>query len=249
MEKILVLDDVLASIDEPHIERLIEMLYQETQGFRHTVITTHYRPWREKFRWGWLRNGQCHFVELSKWTSIDGLTLINSMPDVERLRVLLADSPMDPQLVCAKAGVILEAALDFLTQLYQCSVPRKPGGRYTLGELLPAIKKNKLRAALKVEVKTGEAGDGTPIYTEHQLKPVLDELERIAQARNVLGCHFNELSYDLLDSDATRFGDQVLELMANLADEENGWPKNNRSGSYWATAGETRRLHPLNIPR
>lgn len=247
-ETILVLDDVLASIDEPHIERLIEMLYRETKSFRHTVITTHYRPWREKFRWGWLKDEQCHFIELSKWTSAEGLTLINSIPDLDRLRSLLTDSPMDPQLVCAKAGVILEAALDFLTQLYQCSVPRKPGGRYTLGELLPAIKK-KLRDALKIEVMTGTATDGTPTYIEYQLKPVLDELERIAQARNVLGCHFNELSYDLLDSDATNFGNKVLELMTNLADETNGWPKNNRSGSYWATSGETRKLHPLTVPR
>ncbi|MGD9578652.1 MAG: AAA family ATPase, partial [Syntrophorhabdus sp.] len=218
---ILVLDDILASIDEPHIERLIEMLYKETKIFQHTIVTTHYRPWREKFRWGWLSDGQCHFIELNKWCPSGGLTLTKSMPDTERLRSLLGESPIDPQLICAKAGVILEAALDFLTQLYQCSVPRKSGGRYTLGELLPAIKK-KLRGVMRVEVKTGAAADGTPVYTEYLIKPVLDELEKIAQARNVMGCHFNQLSYDLLDSDATRFGNLVLELMANLTDEENG---------------------------
>src|SRR5690606_31614994 len=61
---ILVLDDVLASVDEPHVERLVEMVYQQAQAFRHVVITTHYRPWREKLRWGWLRHGQCQVVEL-----------------------------------------------------------------------------------------------------------------------------------------------------------------------------------------
>ncbi len=101
---ILVLDDVLASVDEPHVERLIEMLYDEAARFQHCVFTTHYRPWKQKLRWGWLQNGQCHFVELTKWTASDGLTLIRSVPDVERLRQLLAEAPPDPQLVCAKAG-------------------------------------------------------------------------------------------------------------------------------------------------
>ena len=240
---ILVLDDVVASVDEPHVERLIEMLYAEAIEFRHCLITTHYRPWKEKLRWGWLKNGQCQFVELAKWTNQHGLTLIRSVPDVERLRILLAEMPPDPQLVCAKAGVILEAALDFLTQLYECSVPRRPGGPYTLGDLLPSIAK-KLRNALQVEVLARDAA-GALSYQTKSLTPILDELIRIAQARNVFGCHFNALSFELLDSDAIGFGQKVLELIETLADPDAGWPRNSKSGKYWANSGETRRLHPL----
>src|SRR5260221_5021265 len=128
--------------------------------FRQCNITTQYPPWREKLRWGWLKNGQCHFVELTKWTAAGGLQLTRSLPDVERLRMLLAEAPPDPQLVCAKAGVILEAALDFLTQLYECSIPRRAGGRYTLGDLLPSVNK-KLRTALKATVLTGAGAGAT----------------------------------------------------------------------------------------
>lgn len=244
---ILVLDDVLASVDEPHVERLIEILYAEALKFRHCVITTHYRPWKQKLRWGWLQNGQCQFVEMARWTSEAGMSLIRSMPDVERLRDLLDEVPPDPQLVCAKAGVILEAALDFLTQLYECRVPRRAGGFYTLGDLLPSIDK-KLRAALRVELLTGKDTDEVPMYEARSLTPILEELIRIAQARNVFGCHFNTLSFELLDSDALGFGQQVLLLMDTLTDADAGWPRNGKSGSYWATAGETRRLHPLHQP-
>jgi energy-coupling factor transporter ATP-binding protein EcfA2 len=243
---VLVLDDVLASVDEPHVERLIEMLYAEVIKFRHCVITTHYRPWKQKLRWGWLKNGQCQFIELSKWSNQQGMTLIRSIPDAERLRALLAETPPDPQLVCAKAGVILEAALDFLTQLYECSVPRRPGGFYTLGDLLPSIDK-KLRNALQVEVLVKDAA-GASSYQTKSLSPGLDELIRIAQARNVFGCHFNALSFELLDSDAIGFGLKVLELIETLADPEAGWPRNSKSGKYWANSGETRRLHPLKQP-
>lgn len=246
-DTILVLDDILASVDEPHVERLIEMLYSEANRFRHCVITTHYRPWKQKIRWGWLQNGQCCFIELTKWTTTTGLTTIRSVPDIERLRQLLAETPPDPQLVCSKAGVILEAALDFLTQLYECAVPRRPNGLYTLGDLLPALDK-KLRQSLKIEVLTGKDASGAPTYQIISLTPMLNELMRIAQARNIFGCHFNTLSFELLESDAIGFGQQVLQLMELLTDSDTGWPRNPKSGSYWATSGETRRLHPLKQP-
>lgn len=246
-EIILVLDDVLASIDEPHVERLINLLHDETQRFRHCVITTHYRPWKHKLRWGWLQNGQCHFVELTRWNATKGLTLIRAVPEIQRLQALLQEEPPDLQVVCAKAGVILEATLDFLTQLYECKVPRRPNNLYTLGDLLPAIDK-KLRKALKVDVIDGEDTDGEPIYITKHLKEIIDEITRIAQARNVVGAHFNALSFDLLDADALGFAESVVALTEILVDPQNGWPKNSKSGSYWATSGETRRLHPLRKP-
>lgn len=244
---ILVLDDVLASVDEPHVDRLIEMLYDETIKFRHCVITTHYRPWKQKLRWGWLKNGQCQFIELTKWSAAQGLSLSKSIPDIERLRLLLAEEAPDPQLVCAKAGVILEATLEFLTIHYECPVPRRPQGVYTLGDLLPAIN-CKLRQALKVEIYEGADANGVAIYKTISLTSFFDELTRIAQVRNVFGCHFNQISFDLMDTDALLFGQQVLSLVDVLIDEENGWPRNGKSGSYWATTGETRRLHPYKKP-
>ena len=246
-ETILVLDDVLASVDEPHVERLIEMLYEETDRFQHCIFTTHYRPWKQKLRWGWLQNGQCQFIELTRWTASNGMTLIRSVPEIDRLRQLLNESPPDPQLVCAKAGVILEAALDFLTLHYECDAPRRLSGLYTLGELLPAVDK-KLRKSLKVEVLKGHDDKNQPVYETISLTKHLEELTRIAQARNVFGCHFNQLSFDLLEDDALGFGQRVLELMSALTDEQAGWPRNGKSGSYWATIGETRRLLPYKKP-
>lgn len=246
-EKILVLDDVLASVDEPHVDRLVEMLYSESTRFRHCVITTHYRPWKHKLCWGWLKSGQCQFVELDRWSNHKGLTIIRTLPDVERLRALLAETPPDPQLICAKAGYILEAALNFLTLLYECSVPRKYEDRYTIGDLLPAVK-GKLRQALRVGVLKGQDQDGNAEYTLVSLTPILDELSRIAETRNVFGCHFKEISFELLNSDALPFGRQVVALMDVLTDQEAGWPKNPKSGEFWETSGGTRRLYPLRKP-
>lgn len=246
-ETILVLDDILASVDEPHVERVIEMLYAETARFRHCIITTHYKPWKEKFRWGWLQNGQCQFVELSKWSLVDGLRLIRSLPETERLRSLLAAENPDIQAISSKAGVVLEAALDFLTQLYECHVPRRADARYTLGDLLPALDK-KLRLSLKVEIQVAVKEGVTSTVETVQLGPILDELARIAQVRNVMGAHFNELSFELLDAEAARFAENVLKLIDAMTDQEASWPRSKKSGSYWATSCGTRRLHPLVRP-
>ncbi|MEA3278137.1 MAG: hypothetical protein U9Q81_23190, partial [Pseudomonadota bacterium] len=128
-----------------------------------------------------------------------------------------------------------------------CSVPRRGNGLYTLGDLLPSVDK-KLRKALKVEVLTGSDASGQQVYRTVELGPILDELHRIAQARNVFGAHFNSISFSMLDSDALGFGQQTLLLVDSLACPAAGWPRRDKSGSYWANAGETRKLHPLKRP-
>jgi energy-coupling factor transporter ATP-binding protein EcfA2 len=247
-ETVLILDDVLGSVDEPHVERVIGMIYDVSAGFLHTIVTTHYRPWREKYRWGWLKPGQpCQFVELTGWAIDDGIRLVSSLPEVDRLRTLLEEAPTDVQAVCSKAGVILEAVLDYLTQKYECPVPRRHGAAYTLGDLLPAIS-SKLRDALRVELRDGITDANAPPSSTVELKPMLDELTRIAQARNAFGAHFKAISFELLDTDAIGFAKQVLELVDTLVCPDHGWPSNDKSGSYWRNSGDTRRLHPLKKP-
>lgn len=246
-ETILILDDVLGSVDEPHVARVIGLIYDVSAKFRHTIVTTHYRPWREKYRWGWLKPGQpCQFIELTGWTIQDGMRVISSLPEIDRLKALLAEAPIDPQAICSKAGVILEAVLDYLTQKYECAVPRRREGAYTVGDLLPAIS-GKLRDSLKVEIRSG-TDPTAPAVSEVALKPILDEITKIAQARNVFGAHFKAISFEMLDTDAVAFAKQVEALVDALTHPNHGWPSNDNSGSYWRNSGDTRRLHPLKKP-
>ena len=247
-ETVLILDDVLGSVDEPHVERVIGMVYEVSTKFRHTIVTTHYRPWREKYRWGWLKPEQpCQFVELNDWDIDGGIRVTSSLPEIHRLKSLLAASPHDPQAICSKAGVILEAALDYLTQKYECAIPRRQGAAYTLGDLLPAVG-GKLRAALKVEIRDGITDPAAPPVATVALKPILDELTRIAQARNAFGAHFKAISFEMLDTDAVAFAKQVEQLVDALTHPEHGWPSNDKSGSYWRNSADSRRLHPLKKP-
>lgn len=241
---IVVLDDVLGSIDEPHVDRLIGMLYEEARKFKHTILTTHYRPWREKFRWGWLKNNQCEFIELGAWTPADGIVSAqNSLSPLAELRAHLGATPPSLQPACAAAGVILERACDFLANLYELDVPYRNGG-LTLGDLLPRVAEKRMAAALRVEVRQP---DGS--YTDVLLGDQLIRLRDMAQLRNIFGCHYNDLANMLPPQDALAFAQAVHDFAAALICDDNGWPRSDKSGSFWATQGETRRLHPLKKPR
>lgn len=247
-ETILILDDVLGSVDEPHVERVVGVIYEVSERFRHTLVTTHYRPWRERFRWGALKPGQpCQFIELARWNITDGMSHVGCLPEIDLLKGLLAQTPPDTQSICSKAGVILEYALDYLTLRYECRVPRRHGNPYTLGDLLLSID-NKLRDALRVEIRDGLTDPNAAPANIIPLKPILDELSRIAQVRNALGAHFKEISFDLLDQDATGFANHVVQLVDALSHPDHGWPANDKSGSYWRNNGDSRRLHPLKKP-
>lgn len=245
-QKILVLDDVLGSVDEPHVERIINMIYDISQKFRHAVITTHYRPWREKFRWGVLRPDKtCHFVELSPWGLVKGMSLSGAViPEISRLKTLLEDPNPDVQSACSKAGVILEALLDFITLQYGCAVPRRHGNAYVLNDLLSAVN-GKLLATLKVEMLDPSLSG--QITSSIELKPILDDITRIAQARNVIGAHFNAMAFDLYPADGIRFAKLVEQLSDALVCPDHGRPMKD-TGSYWKNGGDTRRLHPLKKP-
>jgi len=247
-ETILILDDVLGSVDEPHVERVVGMIYEVSANFRHTIVTTHYRPWRERFRWGTLKpNSLCQFVELTRWNITEGMGHVGCLPEIDRLKSLLAQAQPDTQAICSKAGVILEYALDFLTLRYECRVPRRQGSPYSVGDLLLAID-NKLRDALKVEIRDGLTDSNAAADNVVQLRPILDELSRIAQVRNALGAHFKEISFDLLNQDAIGFANHVVRLVEILSHPDHGWPANDKSGSYWRNNGDSRRLHPLKKP-
>jgi hypothetical protein len=245
-QKILVLDDVLGSVDEPHVERVIGLIYDISQKFQHAIVTTHYRPWREKFRWGILKPDQiCQFVELTHWSLSGGMALTGSTPEIARLKALLAADDPDVQAITGKAGVILEAILDFLTLKYGCAVPRKPGNTYVLNDFLSAVH-GPLLTAMRAELVDVNS-IGVETITSVFFKKILDDIKAIAQARNVLGAHFNALAFDLYPDDGIRFSRLVEQLADALICPDHGWPTKD-TGSHWKNGGNTRRLHPLKKP-
>ncbi|WP_341838603.1 hypothetical protein WJU16_12320 [Chitinophaga pollutisoli] len=249
---ILILDDVVMSVDENHLDRFIGLLHDEADNFAHIIITTHYRPWKDRYRYNRAPSQKVHFIELRPWSLGNGIRVQNGKLAIDELRQALADNNyFDRQKITSVAGVILENIFDYLSVLFQCRVPRKPKNDYQLRELLDAIS-SKLMNLLKVEhlgKNTLGKYDGSTIAKTANLKTLLDNIKQLAIVRNWVGAHFNYDGSMVSDADVEQFGKLTLELSELITCPDSGnFPDRNKSGSYWETKNGSIRLYPLQEP-
>ncbi|ATP57789.1 hypothetical protein CPT03_15610 [Pedobacter ginsengisoli] len=248
---ILILDDVVMSVDETHLDRFITLLHEQVSFFSHILITTHYRPWKDRYRFSRAPSHDVHFVELRNWNINTGIRMQNGKIDLEELRKALDDHDFDRQRISNLAGTVLENVLDFISIKYHCKVPRKPRNEYVLRELLDCIS-GKLQKVLKVqrfEKNALGAYDYSVVSREQELKPLLDGMKKLAAIRNQVGAHFNFDGSMVSDTDVQEFGTLVYEFTENLVCPEKGnFPEKDKSGSYFETSSGSIRLFPLSEP-
>ena len=240
-----VMDDVFTSVDQVHLDRLIKLIHDEAEHLNYLVLTTHYRPWRDAYRYYRGPGLRIQLVELLPWTLQRGIRHTKSKLVVDELREHLAREPLDRQIVASKAGILLEGLLDHLTLLYECRVPRRGDSRYTLGDLLGAID-SKLKKALKVS--HAGATPGAPAV-ETELKDALDELASTAWIRNEVGCHFN-VDVNVADADVKRFAERAaLFADALICNQCGELPRSDKTGTdRKCRCGQTR-MQPVEAPQ
>lgn len=250
-DTILLLDDVMMSVDESHLDRFIDVLHDISDHFVHVVLTTHYRPWRDRYRNNRADASKVHFLELRQWSKDRGITFQNGKNDVNELRRLLADPYFDRQKLASTSGIILENILDFLTYKFGSRLPRKPKNDYTLRELLDGLSK-KLLGVIRVEhfeKETGGKYSKTVVKKQQELKSLVDSIKDTSFVRNLVGAHFNPDGSLVSDKDVKEFADLTLQLSDLLICPELGsLPDRKPSGSYWETKSGSIRLYPLQEP-
>jgi energy-coupling factor transporter ATP-binding protein EcfA2 len=247
---ILFLDDAIASVDEAHMERLYKLILDQASHFKHVIISSHYQPLRFKFRWGILTRKQVNFIELGKWSLNHGIALAKGPnSEITLLRKYITEQ-QDPSTIAAKSGIILEQALDFLTGIYHCKMPRHPGAeqRWTLDNY-----KSGLQAAKKLllVLRCDHLDSAGNVTSSHEIAPLLEPIFNLLQIRNALGCHYKTLAGEFNElSEATTLGNASLALVDALYDQDNELPTSCKDGISWANNKPiTRRLYPLLTPQ
>ncbi|RJQ85045.1 MAG: hypothetical protein C4519_03845 [Desulfobacteraceae bacterium] len=240
-DTIIILDDVVTSVDGPHLDRFMTLLHAEAGNFNQVIVTTHYRPWRDRYRWAKGPTANIQVIELGPWTLKNGLQLGYFMTALEELKAAFTQPVWDRQAVASKAGIVLESMLDFLTLKYRCSVPRNARNEYTLGDLAIGIDA-KLSKTLCCRLPSGDSGDKVELV----LKPLIDAATSAHWVRNCVGCHLHELGSEISDSDIRGFGQDVISLADTLICEScKVLPSRRPSGSHWQCACGNLELHPL----
>lgn len=241
---LVVLDDVLMSVDDPHLDRVIDLINDEAPNFGQVIITTHSRAWFDRMRSG---NGmQAELIELYGWDLNHGMHHSGASLAVDELRTAVSARKLDRQAVASKAGVLLEQVLDDLTLRYNCSVPRKRPPQYTLGELSHAFDR-RLRPLLRTE-QLDRSGD---VETSTALDRLLDAASADSWIRNQVGAHFNPNAAGISDAMVRKFGENVVALAdAMICSHCHQLARKNKSGSYWECGGGCGkiRLYPLQAP-
>ncbi len=187
--KIMVLDDVLQSVDSAIRVKVARYLLEEFKGWQF-LVTFHDRLWKEQFSAVFAAKHQFVEREVHDWGFATGPRIIEARRDAsDDLRGVVAAD--DPRLICGNAGYLLETLSDWMSKSLQTSVTRRYGDKYTLGDTWPSVAK-KLR--------------------EIGLKEEANRVNDYMWLRNIHGAHYNEWATGLSIVDARNFGDAVLEL-------------------------------------
>lgn len=242
-ETIVILDDVVTSVDSTHLERFIKLVEAECDHFNHTVITTHYRPWRERYRYHSSANAKMSFVELKGWTLKDGISVHTTRLAVDDLAQAVDPKSFDRQVVASKAGILLEGLFENLGLRYSLRMPLRQPPAYTLGDFMSAFD-SKFLQQLRIERM-----DAGAVKETIGIKPLFDALRELAWIRNQVGAHFNLQGQEISDAEVKKFGEATLAFARALICPASGEvPNKNRKGMCWESAEGRTCMYPLTVP-
>lgn len=222
-DAVIVLDDVFTSVDSQHINRIAQLITDECQHFAQVIITTHQRLWRDIYRNPHGAGKLTYLVELQRWSLAKGISNFKTRLSVNELVDAIKAAPFDRQITASKAGVLLEATLDYLALQYRCRVPRTPDNSYALNELLDGTAS--LFKVLEIQRPAldaaGQAQD-PPQYTKSGPAAIVVELRSSAFVRNQVGAHYNIFGTAISDADVARFAELTVHLAESLSCETCG---------------------------
>jgi len=240
---VVLLDDVVTSVDQVHMERFFKMLNDEAENFNQLIIGTHYRPWRDKYRYYSGTGSKVQLIELQHWSLSKGIRHTKTKFSIEELQDVMVAIPFDRQVVASKAGILLEGIMDRLGRQFQCKLPLKNDPDYFLSDYTGGFSST-LKKLLRVERKKSDDS-----IENIELGKKIEVSTEQTWVRNKVGCHFSVAGMTISDSDVVEFGRRVIDFSSSVVCESCGeYPNYNKSGSYWECRCSSTKLFPLLSP-
>ena len=193
---IIVLDDVLTTVDLPHKERIGRLIVDELVDYQF-IITTHSSLWLEQFKRLCIdskRNFVVH--ELIDWTLDEGPITAKPLDAEDKIEKYLSDNHQDFQAAGNTARRYLEFTLTQICIANNIKVPIND--KYDVGTLFDEAKNHTLRVVQGTSIE--------PYYLH-----IWSEINKTRYIANILS-HFNEESDQIPKSDVQKFCRDVVEL-------------------------------------
>jgi hypothetical protein len=193
---VLVLDDVLHSVDGEHRKRTAELIFDEFSDHQ-LIITTHDPIWY-RYLCQKAQKSRCPFTmkRIAGWSLAEGPKWGDHLADYEWLASSEGVRAL-PRDRAAKAGRLLEEVLQNCCDRTGTAVPFRIRGDYTIDPLWTSFLK-------KAKSNKGFWDKG---------QSCLLEIDATRETRN-FGAHWNSWTLQLTDGEAERFVKAVLALRA-----------------------------------
>ncbi|MGY1714357.1 AAA family ATPase [Geodermatophilus sp. SYSU D01106] len=193
--RVLILDDVLQSVDSGIRLSVMELVVEEFRDWQ-LLVTVHDRLWRLQLQEVFRRaKHPVTDVEIRTWEFGAGPQVVTASPVDPATSLRTALTTHDPHVVAAVAGRVLEQISDRMSWTIPITVQRRRHDDYTLGHLWPGV--------LKTLAKTTCAA-------------AAQDADRWLHLRNAAGAHYNEWAESLSWTDAEQFGQAVLTMLDTL---------------------------------
>lgn len=194
---LLILDDVLTSVDAQHAVRTAELILKKFGDYQ-ILLTTHDRIWYEYLRDIQARcrvKGEFLNKVIHKWTIEEGPDIRE--PEEERKRLDQLLSSKRASQIAVEAGRLLEHVLQEMRYSIRLSVQAKRGELYEIGEIWPAFYSMLRKSYPGFYEKCGG---------------ILDSLDIRWPIRNWIGAHFNQWASRISRKEVVEFGHKVGKL-------------------------------------
>jgi hypothetical protein len=189
--KLLILDDVMSSIDGPHRKRVAEFILNTYASSYQLVITTHDPIWFDYL--SSMASGlPFEKLRFSDWTLDTGPLVLADSSAIDRLRKLLAGG--NAQDLASTAGRLFEGMLQELRFALDLAVTAKRGENYTIADIWPTLVSRRIKKNSALETKIGAAAN------------------RLGAVTRNIGAHGDEWKKALSDGEAKEFAQDVLTL-------------------------------------
>jgi hypothetical protein len=194
---LLILDDVLHSVDGNHRRRTAELIFKEFSDHQ-IIITTHDRMWFEIIKMVSRSDGNAKkfkAYQIAGWTLEDGPVLGDHLSDYEWL-MSEEGKKAQPSDRVNKSGRLLEEILQNLCDSLMISVPFRMRGDYSIDPLWSSF--------------YSRAKKQSEFY--EKAKGCLESVEKLRPQRNWVGAHYNEWAKTLTASESKEFAQSVMDL-------------------------------------
>lgn len=189
--RLLLVDDVLHSVDAEHRNRLAKLLRDEFSDHQ-MIIVTHDKFFYDKLR-STFGNGY-KYISINGWDIDGGPRLSDPLTDFDRVTVADSRAGKGHDELASAGGRFFEWLLKRLSEALQVSLPARFSREHDIGSMWPPV-------AQKLKKRASFASANPD---------VIDEIADNAWVRNKIGAHDNEAACAVHEK-------EVLELLDGLA--------------------------------